>query len=253
LTTDPGGFLYIADTGNHRIQKLDSNGSFVTQIGGYGWEKEQFDMPLAVSARNGLDVFVADFNNQRIERYDKDLHYLASFYSNDEQPEHLHFGYPRDVDLSNQGELFCLDGENLRILKLDIFGEPQISFGGFDAGQGRLENPKRFFISASDRLYVSDSGSGRIMVFDVLGNYLLSLGEKSLINPYGIVVTENNLIVVADLGNKQVFVFQDQQLIGTVHGGIGFEEPVDVACWRNRIYVLDRKASVVHLFEWKTG
>ena len=60
LTIDPRGFLYVADTGNSRIQKFDSDGNFKKEIGGFGWEKERFDHPTALSARNGLDVFISD-------------------------------------------------------------------------------------------------------------------------------------------------------------------------------------------------
>ena len=35
-------------------------------LGGFGWETEQFDRPRDISARTGLEVFVADFNNERI-------------------------------------------------------------------------------------------------------------------------------------------------------------------------------------------
>ncbi len=77
ISADPNGFLYVADTGNQRIQKLDTSGEFVFEIGGFGWDKEQFDGPMTVVAPNGLDVFVVDHFNQRIERYDKDLHFLV--------------------------------------------------------------------------------------------------------------------------------------------------------------------------------
>ena len=48
IATDPMGHLYIADTGNQRIQKFDLRGRFITQIGGFGWQAEQFDNPVSI-------------------------------------------------------------------------------------------------------------------------------------------------------------------------------------------------------------
>lgn len=248
ISAGPSGRLYIADTGNNRIQILGGRGDFIGEIGGYGWEREQFDGPVAVSARNGLDVFVADYNNGRVERYDKDLHFLASFVSSTEWQEHLQFGFPMGVDISSQGELFCLDGENRRVLKLDVLGEPHVSFGDFDAGEGRLKEPRRILVPGNGRVYVSDED--RIAMFDVHGNYLSSLGRAWLGRPAGMAFLEGCLLV-ADALRGSVMVFREDAPVGSFGGtGIRFDEPVDVAAWRNLVYVLDRGRCTVDVFEW---
>ena len=253
ISVDPSGFLYVADTGNYRVQKLNSMGYFVAEIGGFGWEKEQFNAPVAVSARNGLDVFVADTYNHRVERYDKDLHYLASFLSSEAWPENLVFDFPLDVDLSSQGELFCLDGENRRILKLDVLGEPQLSFGDFDAGEGRLVQPSRFVVTDEGSVCVSDEG--RVVVFDTYGNYLFALGEGVLGRPGGLAWMGSRFLLVADTGEKRVYAFEASGiLVGSFGGGMQmFQEPVDVACWKERVYVLDRQRGAVDVFQWLHG
>ena len=250
ISADPSGRLYIADTGNNRIQVLSVMGEFLGEIGGYGWESEQFDGPVALSARNGLDVFVADYNNGRIERYDKDLHYLASFVSSIDWPEHLQFGFPLGVDISSQGELFCLDGENRRVLKLDVFGEPQLSFGDFDAGEGRLLDPRRITVSGEGLVYISDVEGGHIVVFDVHGNFLTSLGAEKLERPLGLAIYHGN-ILIADDAKRKIMVFRQNVLIGEFGGlGVRLEKPVDVAVWQDRIFVLDRSKCAVDIFEW---
>ncbi len=258
ISVDPAGFLYFTDTGNQRIQKFNSMGVFISEIGGFGWGREQFDHPVGISSRNGLDVLVADHFNQRIERYDKDLHYLASFSSSEDWPEHLQFGFPLDVDLSSQGELFCLDGENNRILKLDVLGNPQLSFGDFDAGAGRLIKPIHITISHQGRVYVSDEDEGSVVVFDVHGNYLFHLGRSVLENPRGVTKMGSGEILVIDGERKGVFVFDEAgSILGNFGAGSGtavsFGDPVDIACWRDRIYILDKKKNGVHVFQWIYG
>jgi DNA-binding beta-propeller fold protein YncE len=254
ISADPSGFLYIADTGNDRIQKLDFRGRFVAEIGGFGWGREQFNEPASVWAENGLDVYVADYDNQRIERYDKDLHYIGTMKSSDDWPETLRFGYPLDVRFTAQSELFCLDGENRRVLKMDVFGNPQISFGGYDSGEGRLVGPRRLMVSSQNRVFVSDLEGGTIVLFDTYGNYLLALGGN-FEKPAGMAeAPTRKLLFAADAGQRRIHFFSDLKHAGSFGDeavpGVRFQAPVDVAWWNGFLYVLDKTRCEIFAFKW---
>ncbi len=70
------GFLFITDSGNDKLYKYDTLGTYVTETGGYGWKEAAFDNPVDVFA-TPLNIYVADKNNHRIERFDKDLNYIS--------------------------------------------------------------------------------------------------------------------------------------------------------------------------------
>ena len=59
LAVDPSGNLLVADTGNHRIVKLNNRGAYLTEVGGFGWDDRQFNEPTGVSAGAGLDIYVS--------------------------------------------------------------------------------------------------------------------------------------------------------------------------------------------------
>ena len=158
------------------------------------------------------------------------------------------------VDLSTHGELFCLDTENNRVLKFDVMGIPQISFGDFDAGEGRLTGPQRIAVTPSGKVFVSDTDPGRIVVFDIHGNFLFSFGEGILKHPVGIAGMEPGLLMICDIEAKKVFLFREEgDPMGSIEGsmqGLQFEEPIDAAYWKQRIYILDKKNTVIFVFKW---
>jgi len=253
LAVDLEGFIYVADTGNNRLVKCDRNGNLIDTVGGFGWESQQFDQPVDMSVHSGLDVFVADFNNERIERYDKDLNFISSFTPEDVLLNSVQFGFPAAVDVSRHGELFICDTENNRILKLNSFGEAVLSFGDFNWGEGQLQYPGKIAISEQDQVYVSDRDAGQIVVFDYYGNYVKRFGEEVLQQPGGFDWWRGRLLV-ADTGNHRVVVFDDSSQPGFQWGQEGtgagaFNNPADLAVFDQRIYVLDSGNGRVQVFE----
>lgn len=59
--------MYVADTGNDRIQKFDTNGNLITKWGSRGNADGLFIRPSSVEVDfNGM-VYVADSGNARIQ------------------------------------------------------------------------------------------------------------------------------------------------------------------------------------------
>lgn len=255
LAVNDEGHLFVVDTGNHRIVKFDRSGKMLSTIGGFGWEREQFDRPLDVTAKTGLDVFIADYNNERIERYDKDLNFLSSFFSAQTLSEDLQFGFPTGIDISKHGELFICDNENNRILKVDAFGDPVLSFGDFNWGAGQLQAPAKIEISRDDQVYVSDKKAGQIVVFDYYGSFVTRFGGEVLNQPNGLAWTRNHFLFVADSGHKRIVVFDKVHRQIFAWGASGeklgaFQAPVDVDTIDETIFVLDAGSGLIQVFKF---
>jgi len=253
ISVDSRGDVFVADTGNNRLLKFDARGKFINAIGGFGWNREEFDQPLALSVKSLLDVFVADYNNERIERYDKDLNFISSFQSSEDLEPTLQFAFPVGVDISKHGELFICDSENDRVLKLNSFGEPILSFGGFNWGDGRLESPVRIDVTDSDVVYVTDGGSNDIVAFDYYGTFVTRFGGRNLNHPGGL-AWAGDFLFVADSGNNRVVAFDRDYRLAVTWGSKGsmqgaFDNPVDVATYKDQTYVLDSDNSRIQVFQ----
>ncbi len=195
------GFIYVTDTGNDEIYMLDTLGNLKKTFGGYGWNDNSLDDPMDVFA-DPLTVYVADKNNNRIKRFDRDLNYLSSLYTKDSDNPQERFAYPVSCATSNFGDLYLIDSENIRVLKFDIFGNYLLEFGGFDAGTFMLSNPLQLAIASNNNVFVIDEN--KIIVFDQYGNGISKINLDEKLNSIRILfdnltVTTNNNIYYTNL------------------------------------------------------
>lgn len=202
IEVDLYGNIYLLDSDRNTLRLFDKAGAVNREVGGPGWLDGQFDRPSAVWARNGIDVFVADYGNHRIERFDRSLNFVSSFSTREASNPDERFGYPSGVALSRLGELFICDTENGRIVKVDRFSTVERTFGGFGGGKGRLAAPRSLELGPKDAIYVLDAE--RIAVFDAFGNYLRDLVPGLFTHPTGL-FAQDDAIVVLDVGTLFFF------------------------------------------------
>lgn len=245
ISVDPEGSIYVADTGNDRVQKFDSDGNFVMEIGGFGFEEEQFNEPRDLCATVGLDIYVADSQNRRLQRYDRYLHYLSTLVPNPNLDESLQFGMVSGIDISSSGDMYLSDSENDRILKIDAFERPERSFGDIGYGRGLLRAPTSLSVDQKGTVYVCDSGNDRVATYDIFGEYQGSLGEGVLRAPRGIDLDGHGNVFVADTGNNRIAAFNRAGTVILAFGSMGdgygsFRSPHDLVVDRHgHLYVLD--------------
>lgn len=219
IDVDLSGNLIVVDGHNATICLYDR--AFVKGMtaGGPGWENGRFDQPAGIWARNGLDVFVADFGNHRIQRFDRTLSFVSSFSTRDSDDPSGRFGYPSDVALSRFGELFLCDTENGRIVKVNAANKVEASFGGFGGGQGRLQHPAQVEIGPNDRVYVLDPP--RVLVFDGFGNFLTAYPDGVMSHPTvlfadtrGVMIADGDSLFCFDNADRLLALFSFGKLLG---------------------------------------
>ncbi|HEY9166973.1 MAG TPA: NHL repeat-containing protein [Candidatus Kryptonia bacterium] len=245
ISIDAAGTVYVVDTGRDLLLRYDTKGDSTGGVGGYGWGDYQFDKPYDVCATNGVEIYVADYNNQRIQRFDRTLANVATLDTHDAADESDRFGYPSGVAVSRLGDLFICDDEDIRMVKVNTFSTVERTFGNYGEGAGALSMPGQVAIGSHDEIYVSDKG--RIAVYDNFGNFVRSIGAGLLHNPTGIGVG-NDKVGVCDsdtlyffaLGGELLARFSPADVVG--ENVAHFE---DVSIEANKIYILtDRKVVV---------
>ena len=75
IAVDSAGDVYVADTGNDRVQKFDGNGGFITSWGTHGQGPNQFVQPTAFDFDTSGNVFVVD--GATIQKFKNDGTFLS--------------------------------------------------------------------------------------------------------------------------------------------------------------------------------
>ncbi len=205
LAVSADGVLFVVDSRNNRIQLFKNDGTFIKIVGGFGFEGDQFDLPTDIWVRSLINVYVADYNNQRIQRYDRQMNYIAELSSNPNWPEAFQFGQVLSCALNSQNELFILDHLENKVVKLNRNGQPERYFGLYDSGPGELQDPVQIDIFAEKFIIISDVGRKAVVVFDFFGNFIRLIQNDHFVAPAGLTTDDRFGILLVDEGARTVF------------------------------------------------
>jgi uncharacterized protein (TIGR03663 family) len=163
IAIDEDGNLYVADTGNKRIQKFDADGNPLGQWGGSGASAGQFLEPVGIAVGPDGYIYVADTWNQRIQVFDQDFQYVRQWtvYA---WPGESIFNKPY-LAVDGEGHVLATDPEGSRVLVFDSEGELLTIFGKHGQDESSFNLPTGIEVDRLGNVYVSDSSNNRIMKF----------------------------------------------------------------------------------------
>ena len=219
VAIDPSGNILVVDTGNDRIVKLNSKGAYLTEVGGFGWDDKQFNDPTGISTGTGLEIYIADQQNQRIAIYSQHLKLIALVGGRDTEGS-LVMGRLGGLASTREGEIYVTDQDLDQVIQVSTFSRTDRSFGGYGYGSGELRGPTAIDVDDDGNVYVCDTGNDRVVVFDRFGNYDREIGVDILSKPAGIVVGPRSILFVSDTGSHRVLAFDllNDEIAGRLGG-----------------------------------
>jgi len=234
-----GGTVYVADTGNSRVQAFTSSGAYITKWGGL--------LPYGVAVAPNGTVFVTDQSADRVQYFSANGAYLGEWGTSGSG--NGQFDNPVGIGIATGGSVYVVDSGNHRVQYFTSAGAYLGEWGSMGVSDGQFINPRGLGVAPDGSVYVSQSG--RVQYFDAAGGFL---GKWTMDTPEGISVASDGTVYVVETFNHTIKLFtSDGTLLGSF-GGFGFEEgqlqgPYGVAVTpAGGIYVADRSGHRVVQF-----
>ena len=189
------GTVYIADTWNHRIRKVDPKTGVITTIAGTGQakfygdngpaEKAALNEPVALVIDGEDNLLIADQSNNRIRKIDLSSGVITTIAGTGESgyngdgvpgPDAVLAG-PSGLALDQDGNIYIADTFSSRIRKIDqqtgtietvLGGTGAYQFVAGDNGSSEsLSRPYAIAMDANGRLFITDSDNHLIRVWHI--------------------------------------------------------------------------------------
>ena len=113
-------YVFVMDSGNHRVQKFTPAGEFLWEFGKHGTGEGEFECPVSVAVGEDGSVYVSDWGNNRVQKFDPDGKVVCCF------PEipmrKLDLACPSAVAVDPHGSIYVSDSLNHRVLRLEPAG-----------------------------------------------------------------------------------------------------------------------------------
>jgi sugar lactone lactonase YvrE len=200
--------VFVSDITNNYVQMYQIVGGGVTFLRtfgtGPGSAGGQFSGPEQVAVV-GNDVFVADFGNDRIQRFNKTTGaYISQFGTSGTGAGQ--FTNPSGLIYNPvNGFLYVSEVGTNRIQAFTTSGTYQFGFATPGAGNGQLANPYGLSVDTLGYIYVADTGNGRISKFSSTGTWIRHISGL-LTNPTSVFVDKSNDVWVPT-GTGDIYVY----------------------------------------------
>ena len=286
IAVDSENNLFIADTNNHAIRKVDIYGN-VTTVAGTGLAgyrdgqagQAQFNSPSGIILDDLGNVYVSDTNNNTIRKID--IFGSVSTFSGcglagsvNGPPGLARFNSPKGITFDADWNMYVADMNNHRIRKILPNGVTSTYAGmggaGYMNGIGMntlFNSPDSVAVDANGNVYVADSRNNVIRKIDNTVNKTVTLyaGSRNVGNadgtaltasfnrPTGLSIDSNGNLYVADCENNSIRTVDTRGNVLTLAGnkqygfvdgpGVSarFNNPTGIAVGsKGTIYIVDQ-------------
>lgn len=249
IVLDATGNIYLTDTYNHRIRKIDAVTGIITTIAGIGTEgfsgdgglatAAQFNKPSGIALHNNGDLYITDTGNRRIRKIDAATGIISTIAGNglggsagDGGPATAaRLNSPIGLLLDASGNLYVSDRYEHRVRKIDANTGIISTFAGIgtfgSSGDGglataaRVASPQGLAIDNAGNIYIAQaSGSNaRVRKVDVNTGIISTFagtnkadfsGDGGLATtaqldyPAGLTIDANGDVYIADAWNHRI-------------------------------------------------
>jgi tripartite motif-containing protein 71 len=259
----PDGSVYVTDAAANHVRVFDADGASVGTIGGPGREEGQLqfggaDDSIYLATDLAGNIYVADTENHRIQKFDPDGQVLLAFGSFGTGEGQFVHGF--GVAVGPDGSVYVADDDRGDVQKFDPTGQFLLKFGSYGTGEGQFLNPGTPTVDGEGHVWITDADGSKVQEFGPDGELLDAWGSSGsgpgqLDGPTAVAIDAAGHVFVSEAGNGRVQVFDRGGHYLTAWDGAEtpsgpFTEVANVVLdGRGTVYVVDIGTPRVAVFE----
>jgi sugar lactone lactonase YvrE/pimeloyl-ACP methyl ester carboxylesterase len=210
LAFDTAGNLFIADTANNVVRRVDAVTGIITTVAGTGVAgfsgdggaaiNAELNKPVDLTTDRAGNIYVSDVSNARVRKINVDTGIISTFagngingFSGDGGPAtDAALSFPNGIKFDPAGNLFFADSLNNRIRRIDgitgvITTVAGTGVSGFSGDGGPATNatfgfPSDVRIDTAGNIYIADFQNNRIRKVDTSGTINTIAGNGTSIS-----------------------------------------------------------------------
>ena len=235
------GDLYIADSWNHCVRKIDTQTGIITTIAGTGKagfsgdggpaSAATFNFLMCVSLNPAEDkLYVADLKNRRIRMIDLESKVVITVAGNGKKGIPLDGSDattsplvdPRAVAVDSKNNVYILERSGHALRRVSPAGEIHTVAGTGQSGNAvgkaletQFNSPKHLAIDQADNVIVADDQNARVVRYEPEQNTVTSIlgkgvkhPKRGLLRPHGICIHRDGSIYIVDTGHHRILRLQ---------------------------------------------
>lgn len=210
ITVDPSSNnIWVADSGNYRIQRYNSDTDTWEVYGSEGDAVGELNLPYDIELDSTGGVYVADHHNSRIQKFVMPGTW-SEFVPNIGPEPSVRF--PRGLAIGSNDYVYVSDYDNAmgvhRVRVFDTDGDRLYDVGSASAEEGSLDEPTGLSFGTNHTLFVTSMGASRLDEGDISDPFVplwqMKVPSGLLNRPHDVAIDENGNIYIADTDNHRV-------------------------------------------------
>ncbi len=226
--TDPHGivlspddrWMYVADTQNHRVRRIDMRSGIITTVAGTGERGFGGDGGAAVAARfdgafgialdaAGRNLYVADLGNRRVRRINLASGVIDTVAGNGKKSAPADGAMavsaplqdPRAVATDRAGNVYVLERSGNALRMVDGTGHIRTLIAP-GSGKPDLNGPKHLWVDRDGSVIIADAENNLVRRFR--DGVLTTVDAGPLKRPHGVYVDRSGVLFICDSYNGRV-------------------------------------------------
>jgi streptogramin lyase len=199
IAVDAAGDVWVADSGNNRVQELSPSGQYLQQFGEEGIEPGQLEEPTGIAVDASGNVWVSSSRYYRVEEFTSSGRYERKLGT---------FEIPLGIAVDSHGDVWVADERADSVQELSSSGQLLGSFGS----SAVFNAPTSVAIDADGNVWVADRFSGRVHELAPSGQPIEAtgdaFGDQGQFGEVWGLATSGSLIYVVDTGNGRIEVWR---------------------------------------------